>query len=133
MSKFLKKSFFFKRFYSELVEKYGQNKANDIWDHAEAEYCRLKSAEPSADKNSISFVFPAVAPYRSIEKICPGEALSVTRDYGKKTGVWIRTIFKRITSLPGMPALIWKKMDVIAAKMSSGYEIKNLGYFRFYG
>ena len=31
-----------------------------------------------------------------------------------------------LTALPGIPTLMWKNMDKIAAKMSDGYEVKNL-------
>ena len=44
MSNTLKKSSIFKRFYSELAEKYGKAKAKDIWDYAESEFIRLKNA-----------------------------------------------------------------------------------------
>jgi hypothetical protein len=50
MSNTLKKSFVFKRFYLELVEKYGTARAKDIWNYAENELLGLRIAEPSADK-----------------------------------------------------------------------------------
>ena len=126
MSNTLKKSSIFKRFYSELAEKYGKAKAKDIWDYAEREFIRLKNAEPSADKASVSYVFPAVALYRSVEYFYPGEALSVTRGFGTKMGRRLQGIFSKITAFPGIPSLMWKRMDRIAAKLSDGYEIKNL-------
>ncbi|WP_027218541.1 hypothetical protein [Butyrivibrio fibrisolvens] len=87
MSNTLKKSFVFKRFYLELVEKYGTARAKDIWNYAENEFLGLRIAEPSADKASVSYVFPAVALYRSVEHFYLGEALSVTRDFGTKMGL----------------------------------------------
>ena len=126
MSNTLKKSSIFKRFYSELAEKYGKAKAKDIWDYAEEEFSRLKNAEPSADKASVSYVFPAVALYRSVEHFYPGEALAVTRGFGTKMGRRLQGIFSKITAFPGIPSLMWRKMDRIAAKMSDGYEIENL-------
>ncbi len=126
MSNTLKKSFVFKRFYLELVEKYGTARAKDIWNYAENEFLGLRIAEPSADKASVSYVFPAVALYRSVEHFYPGEALSVTRDFGTKMGLRLQRVFRKVTALPGIPSVIWKKMDCIAAKMSDGYEIKNL-------
>lgn len=71
-------------------------------------------------------MFPAVSIYRAIEHYAPGEALGVMRSYGTKMGLKLKKMFGRITSLPGMPALMWKNMDKIAAKMSSGYDVKNL-------
>ena len=126
MSNTLKKSSIFKRFYSELAEKYGKAKAKDIWDYAEEEFSRLKNAEPSADKVSVSYVFPAVALYRSVEHFYPGEALAVTRGFGTKMGRRLQGIFSKITAFPGIPSLMWKMMDRIAAKLSDGYEVKNL-------
>jgi hypothetical protein len=126
MSNTLKKSSIFKRFYSELAEKYGKAKAKDIWDYAEEEFSRLKNAEPSADKASVSYVFPAVALYRSVEHFYPGEALAVTRGFGTKMGRRLQGIFSKITAFPGIPSLMWKRMDRIAAKLSDGYEIENL-------
>ena len=44
MSNTLKKSFVFKRFYPELVEKYGTARAKDIWNYAENEFLGLRIA-----------------------------------------------------------------------------------------
>ncbi len=126
MSNTLKKSFVFKHFYSEVTEKYGKAKAKDIWNYAESEFVRLKNSEPYADKGSVSYVFPAVALYRSVEHFYPEEALVITRGFGTKMGLRLKGIFSRITALPGIPSLMWKRMDSIAAKLSDGYEIVNL-------
>ena len=122
----LDKSFVFKHFRRELADEYGGKKASAIWRYANKELRRLEAAAPDADKNSTSFVFPAVALYRAVERYAPGEALPVTRGYGKKTGIRMRNIFRKVTALPGIPTLMWKNMDKIAAMMSSGYECENL-------
>ena len=82
----LDNSFVFKRFKKELEAEYGPQKAAAIWRYAECELQKLESAEPNADKNSRTFVFPAAALYRAVEYYAPGEALEVTRAYGTKTG-----------------------------------------------
>ena len=74
----------------------------------------------------MSYVFPAVALYRAVERYAPGDALKITRNYGTKMGIRLKRIFRRITALPGVPTLMWKNMDKIATKMSDGYEIENL-------
>lgn len=122
----LEKSFVFKKFRTHLTDRYGEEKAVRIWKFAEDELLRLETEEPDADKNSKSFVFPAVALYRAVEHYAPGEALDVTRGYGTKTGLRMRYIFRKVTALPGVPTLMWKNMDKIAARMSSGYECENL-------
>ena len=125
MKNYLNKSTF-KGIKSELAEKYGVGKSDEIWKYANSEYHKLETDEPDADKTSRSYVFPAVSIYRAIEHYAPGEALGVMRLYGTKMGLKLKKLFGRITSLPGMPALMWKNMDKIAAKMSSGYDVKNL-------
>ena len=116
----------FKKFKNDLVTKYGVDKANEIWQNANAEYLKLEADEPDADKSCRSYVFPVVSIYRAIEKYAPGEALETTRAFGTKIGLQLKKKFRRITALPGIPTLMWKNMDKIAAKMSDGYEIKNM-------
>ena len=122
----LEKSFVFKGFREDLAAKYGKQKGSVIWAYAVKELQKLMKEEPNADKNSTSFVFPAVALYRAVEHYAPGDALEVTRGYGAKTGIRFKKIFRTVTALPGIPTLMWKNMDKIAAKMSSGYECENL-------
>ncbi|SHI49568.1 L-2-amino-thiazoline-4-carboxylic acid hydrolase [Pseudobutyrivibrio xylanivorans] len=122
----LNKSFIFRNFYKELEDNYGSAMAKEMWNNAESEFVKLQDAEPSADKATVSYVFPAVALYRSIEHFYPEEALTVTRAFGTKMGLMLKGIFRTLTALPGIPTLMWRKMDRIAAKMSDGYEIENL-------
>ena len=122
----LDKSFVYKRFRKDLESRYGEKIAAEIWAEANAHIAELENSNPDAVKNDLSFVFPAVALYRAIEHHAPGEALEVTRAYGTKMGLRIRGILRKITALPGMPALVWKKMPAIAKKMSDGYETENL-------
>ena len=116
----------FKRFKKDLAVKYGEDKADKIWQDANAEYLKLEANEPDADKSSRSYVFPVVSIYRAVEKYAPGEALETTRAFGTKMGLQLKKTFSRITAFPGIPTLMWKNMDKIAAKMSEGYDIKNL-------
>ncbi len=82
----------FKNIKKDLADRYGQSMANDIWKYAESEYLGLEGAEPNADKTSRSYVFPAVAIYRSIEHYASGEALAVMRSYGTKTGLKLKRL-----------------------------------------
>ncbi len=122
----LEKSFVYKGFREDLTEKYGKQKGSAIWEYAEKELQKLAAAEQNNDKNSTSFVLPAVALYRAVEHYAPGDALELTRSYGTKAGIRLKKIFRTVTALPGIPTLMWKNMDKIAAKMSSGYECENL-------
>ncbi len=122
----LDKLYMFKGSKKELVKKYGAQAASGIWNKANAEYEKLLMKEPNADKSSKSFVFPAVAIYRAVEEYAPEDALPLTRAIGTKTGLKLKKIFNRITSLPGIPKLMWRNMDKLAAKMSDGYETRNV-------
>ncbi len=122
----LEKSFVYKNMRKDLTKKYGEKKAAAMWQYAERELEKLEAAEPDADKTVKSFLMPAVSLYRAIEHYAPGEALGVTRSYGKKTGIRFKNIFRKITALPGIPTLMWKNMDKLAAKMSSGYKTRNV-------
>lgn len=71
-------------------------------------------------------MFPVVSIYRAVEKYAPRDVLEITCAFGTKTGLQLKKKFGRITALPGIPALVWKNMDKIAAKLSDGYDIENL-------
>lgn len=122
----LEKSFAFKKFKEELAIRYGKEKADEIWQSANQECTRLEKEETGGNKSVNGYVYPAVSLYRAIEKYASGEALEATRAYGTKFGKRLKGIFSRITSIPGVPTLMWKNMDKIAAKMSSGYDCKNV-------
>ena len=124
MKSYLDKTMF-KTIKKDLAVKYGVENMEKIWSYAEGVYLKLEKAKPNADKESKSFVFPAVSIYRAIENYAPGEALEVTRTFGTKTGLRLKKLFRRITALPGIPTLMWKNMDKLAAKMSAGYGLKN--------
>ena len=122
----LDQSFVYKKLKKELVRRYGKEKASAIWEEAGERLRKLETAEPEADKTSRMFTFPAAAIYQAVEQYAPGDALGVTRAYGKQFGQRVRKIFRRITALPGVPALMWKHMDKLAGKMSDGYGTKNV-------
>ena len=95
----LNKSFIFKHMRRDLEERYGKEKGDTIWRYAEHVLQKLETADPNADRPSKSFVFPAVAIYRAVEKYAPGEALAVTRAYGTKNGLRMKNIFRKVTAL----------------------------------
>ncbi|MCR5214065.1 MAG: L-2-amino-thiazoline-4-carboxylic acid hydrolase [Eubacterium sp.] len=122
----LDKSLIYKNFKKDLIERFGSERAEMIWKYANNQVCELEQSIPGADSTDKQFVFPAVALFRAIDNYFPGQALELTRAYGKKTGLKMKKIFSRITALPGIPGLMWKNMDKIAAKMSDGYECKDV-------
>ena len=98
----LEKSFAFKGFKEELAIRYGQEKADKMWQFAKMEFTRLEKEENGGDKSVNGYVYPAVSLYRAIENYAPGEALEATRAYGTKFGKHLKRIFSRITSISGI-------------------------------
>lgn len=122
----LDKSMIFRRFLTDLKTRYGSETAAIIWRDANLELQRLVTGHRGAKRRDLTMIFPAVALYRAIESRAPGEALEVTRALGTKAGSRLRDIFLKLTSLPGIPALIWKKMPAIARKLTDGYECEDV-------
>lgn len=122
----LDKSILFKGFLKDLAARYSAKIAAIIWEDADRELERLETDHPDAERRDLTMVFPAVALYRAIEKNVPGDALEATRAYGTKVGHKYCNILRKVTALPGMPSLIWKKMPAIARKMTDGYECENV-------
>ena len=122
----LDKSILFKGFLKDLTTRYGMRTAAVIWEEANRELERLETGHPNAERRDLAMVFPAVALYRAIEKNVPGDALEATRAYGTKVGQKYGNILRKVTALPGMPSLIWKKMPAIAKKMTDGYECEDV-------
>ena len=122
----LEKSILFKGFLKDLAARYSAKTAAVIWEDADRELGRIETDHPDAERRDLTMVFPAVALYRAIEKNVPGDALEATRAYGTKVGQKYGNILRKVTALPGMPSLIWKKMPAIARKMTDGYECEDV-------
>lgn len=122
----LNRSMIFKGMKHDLIAAFGIKEATLIWNQAQKNLRQLEQEHPQAEKNETSFVFPSVAIYQAIEQASPGQALEITRAYGTKTGLHLRNLFLRITALPGIPYLLWKKMPAIAKKMSEGYQTEEV-------
>lgn len=120
----LSKLFLFKDFYKVLINEFGKDEAIVIWNEMQVELDKLEKEYPELDKKES--ILPAAAIYRIIEKIKPGKGLETIRDYGTQLGRKMEGILKTITALPGVPNFIWKHMDKIANKMSSGYECREV-------
>lgn len=122
----IEKSVVYKGIRKDLDKKYGKARAGRIWENANRKNAIFENDNQAVDKTTAQMIFPAVAIYQAIEEEAPGDALDITRAYGKKVGLSVKKIFERITALPGVPTLVWKNMDKLARKMSEGYEVENV-------
>ncbi len=110
----------YKGFFAWLVAEYGLQEAKEIWAKANQIYAQLKAAHPHMDRDSRMMILPAAALYRARP-----EALPLLRSYGAAVGENIAKVVHALTSIPGVPRLLWKHMPKLMRSMSSpekGYE-----------
>ena len=117
---------FYRGMYKELAVRYGKEKADELWRASEEELNQLVRENAAADKQSKSYVYPAVAIYRTLYAFDPEHALEACRAYGTILGRKLGRMVHGLTSIPGMPELIWKNVDSIMTRMSAGYDTKNV-------
>lgn len=105
-----------------LRSKYGEHKADEIWQNANKEYLALQSEYP--DENEGYMIFPATALYKSL----PSEdKMPFIKEYGAQIGIKMKKIMHSVTSVPGVSFLVKKNLVPIMRNMSSekkGYRRK---------
>lgn len=119
MSDRLSRSFMFKAFRSVLVNAFGEDPAARIWRSANAAHDQLLQAPPDLDPDSKMMVLPAAALYLALKEEAPEQALPMLKAYGTRTGEKIATTIHRVTSIPGVPFLLWRNMPRLMRSMSS--------------
>lgn len=115
----MSRSFIFKGFRKTLVAEFGEETAAQIWKNASANHIALKSRCPDVTSDSRMMVLPAAALLGALKKHVPERALPLLMAYGTQTGEKIAKIVHAITSIPGMPKLLWKAMPRIMRSTSS--------------
>lgn len=114
----LGKSFIFKGFQKNLNEQFGEKTAAAIWQDANANLASLQRWKSELDSDSRMMILPAAALYSALRKHAPEQALPLLIDYGTQTGEKIARIVHGITSIPGLPKLLWKHMPKLMRMMS---------------
>lgn len=115
----LSKYFFFKNFRKTLTAQFGEERAKQIWSDANACLIPLENWCPDMDSDSKMMILPAAALYGALRKHEPQQALPMLTAYGTQMGEKIARIVHAITSIPGVPKLLWKHMPWLMRKMSS--------------
>lgn len=115
----LSRSFMFKAFRSELVAAFGSDASARIWRNANALHGELLHTHPDLDSDSKMMVLPAAALYLALKEEAPEQALPMLKAYGARTGERIAQIIHRVTSIPGIPVLLWRNMPRLMRSMSS--------------
>ena len=108
----------------ELKRQFGNEAANQIYSEAKKKLQQLETEYPDLPERKL--VFPAAALCLAIQEYEPEKALPFLRSFGEATGQKAAKLLHVISCLPGVPDLLWKRMDGIAKRMSSGYETKHV-------
>lgn len=122
----LSKSLIFKGFRKVLSAEFGEDKASQIWQEANTHLLELEEKHPDITGDNKMMILPSAALYLAMQNHVPEQVLPLMRTYGTKTGEKVAGIVHAITSIPGIPKLLWKNMPALMRKTSS----PKLGYTR---
>ena len=123
----LNRSFIYKKLKNTLVKKYGKEKTNLIWNDAGLELKKSLKEYKTISKDEKMMILPLAAIYNSLRKNNVNDSIDMLIEYGKQTGLRMKKIILRITSIPGLSKILWKNMPKLMRKTSSpkkGYERK---------
>lgn len=121
----LDRSIIYKKFKLTLIEQYGEAVADKIWREADANFRYLLKEHKSAGSDEKMMVLPLSAIYTALKKYDCENALPLLKTYGIQAGEKISAIIHKITSVPGLPNLLWNNMPALMRKTSSpakGYQ-----------
>jgi len=115
----LSKSLIFKGFRKVLRAEFGEEKASQIWQEANAHLLELECKHPDITGDNKMIILPSAALYLALKKYAPEQALPLMRAYGTKMGERVAGIIHGITSVPGVSRLIWKNAPRLMRNSSS--------------
>lgn len=115
----LRRSIIFRGFYKVLVREFGADRAREIWADANARLIPLENWGPELDLDSRMMILPAAALYGGLRKHAPDRALPLLTAYGTEIGGKIAGAVHAVTSIPGLPRLLWCHMPQLMRSMSS--------------
>ncbi|MBR4444276.1 MAG: L-2-amino-thiazoline-4-carboxylic acid hydrolase [Solobacterium sp.] len=111
-------------FKKQLCRTLGNAYGRQLWKEAGQYYACLLAEEPTLTRQKGAMVLPGVSLYAVLTK--HGEdAEAILCSYGKKMEQRMAKAVHAMTSLPGIPDLIWKHIAALTDTMSSashGYE-----------
>ena len=119
MKEKLSQSIRFRGFRKVLISKFGETCAAEIWQDANANLASLGHWKPVLDSDSRMMILPAAALYNALRKHAPEKALPLLTDYGTQMGEKLARIVHSITSIPGLPKLLWRHMPELMRITSS--------------
>lgn len=122
----LSRSMIYGGFRGVLTDLFGKAEADGIWSEANRRLLSLAPRGSKLDRDSKMMVLPAAALYLALRERAPEQALSLLTDYGTHMGQKIGGAVHAITSIPGVPKLLWAHMPRLMRAMSAPEK----GYIR---
>lgn len=121
----LGRSIVFKGFRKVLVTQLGEDVARTIWQSANVKLKELEHQHPEVNGDSKMMILPSAALYLSLSEYAP-EQINLLKGYGTQVGKRIARFVHGVTSVPGVPKLLWRNMPGLTRSMSSAEK----GYTR---
>ena len=115
----LRQSIIYKGFRKTITAQFGETHTAEIWEKANSYLASMNTLASQMDSDSRMMILPAVALYKALYEYAPQQALPLLTNYGTKIGEKIARIVHGVTSIPGIPKLLWKAMPKLMCTMSS--------------
>ena len=115
----LRQSIIYKGFRKTITAQFGETHTAEIWEKANSYLASMNTLASQMDSDSRMMILPAVALYKALYEYAPQQALPLLTNYGTKIGEKIARIVHGVTSIPGIPKLLWKAMPKLMRTMSS--------------
>ena len=115
----LRQSIIYKGFRKTITAQFGETHTAEIWEKANSYLASMNTLASQMDSDSRMMILPAVALYKALYEYAPQQALPLLTNYGTKIGEKIARIVHGVTSIPGIPKLLWKTMPKLMRTMSS--------------
>lgn len=115
----LRQSIIYKGFRKTITAQFGETHTAEIWEKANSYLASMNTWASQMDSDSRMMILPAVALYKALYEYAPQQALSLLTNYGTKMGEKIARIVHGVTSIPGIPKLLWKAMPKLMRTMSN--------------
>ena len=115
----LRQSIIYKGFRKTITAQFGETHTAEIWEKANSYLASMNTLASQLDSDSRMMILPAVALYKALYEYAPQQALPLLTNYGTKMGEKIARIVHGVTSIPGIPKLLWKAMPKLMRTMSS--------------
>lgn len=121
----LDRSFIYRKFKHVLIEQYGKERAKAMWNDADVELRHLLKTHRDIGTDERMMVFPLYALYVTLKRHEIEDVINLLEMYGKQAGDNLSAMIRKITSIPGLPKLLWYNMPKLMRITSSpakGYE-----------